>query len=143
MGNAFTASGTPEMRAEQAVNSFVQTVCISNDGADFPGVWTAGSDHLGLGASGVTAITCPEGKTLIILEVVASVTSVVTSNTPYSFTLAEQGSTEDIIRMSINGGSTGRWEGPVKLTSGNSLIYYKGECLSGKVGTVVISYLVA
>ncbi len=131
------------MRAEQAVNSFVQTVCISNIGTDFPGVWTAGSDHLGLGASGVTAITCPEGKTLIILEVVASVTSAATATTPYAFTLADQGSTEDIIRMSVNGGSTGRWEGPVKLTSGNSLIYYKGTCVAGATGTVVISYLVA
>lgn len=141
MGNAFTASGTPEMRAEQAVNSFVQTVCISNDTADFPGVWTAGSDHLGLGASGVTAITCPEGKTLIILEVLASVTSGPTVGTPYAFTLAEQGSTEDIVRLSVNGGSPGRWEGPVKLTTGNSLIYYKGKCAG--IGTVVISYLVA
>lgn len=142
MSNPFTATGSAETRAEQAINSFVQTVCISNASTDFPGTWTAGADHLGLGASGVTAITCPEGKSIILLEVIASVTSAATAATPFGFTLAEQDSSDDIIRMSVNGGSTGRWEGPVKLTKEKSLIYYKGTCQSNAVGTIVLSYLI-
>ena len=136
---AFQATGNPPARAEQALNSYVQTVCVSNAATDFGGQWDPTLAHMGIG-SPTEVIPAMTGKSIIILEVLATTTAATDATTAFSFTLAEDGATEDILRMSISG-STGRFEGPVKLSVGTALDYYRGTADTGAVQSLTISYI--
>ena len=136
---AFQAIGSPPARAEQALNSYVQTACISVSSNEFAGTWDPTLAHMGIGSPSevIPAIT---GKSIIILEVLATTTAATDATTAFSFTLAEEGATEDILRMSISG-STGRFEGPLKLGLGKALEYYRGTADTGAVQSLTISYI--
>jgi len=136
---AFQATGSPPCKAEQALNSYVQTACISVSSDDFAGTWDPASNHMGIGSSSVVIPAMP-GKSIVILEVLATTTAGLSATTAFSFTLAEDGATEDILRMSISG-STGRFEGPLKLGLGKALDYYRGTAEAGAVQSLTISYI--
>jgi len=137
---AFQATGNPPARAEQALNSYVQTVCVSNAAADFAGTWDPTDFHMGIGSNYSEVIPGVAGKSIIILEVLATTTASLSANTAFSFTLADGDANEDILRMSISG-STGRFEGPLKLGLGNALEYYRGTAETGAVQSLTISYI--
>lgn len=138
---AFQATGSPPARAEQALNSYVQTACISVSSDEFQDVWDPSQDHMGIDVGYYdVAISGMPGKSIIILEVLATTTASLTAGTAFSFTLAEDGATEDLLRMSISA-STGRFEGPLKMGVGKSLEFYKGKAQAGAVQTLTISYI--
>ena len=138
---SFHATGTPAVRAEQALNSYVQTVCVSHAAGSpaFEGQWNPASNHMGI-TSYDEVIPAMTGKSIVILEVLATTTAATNATTAFSFTLAEEDATEDILRMSISG-STGRFEGPLKLGLGKALEYYRGTAETGAVQSLTISYI--
>ena len=143
MGNLFHASGTPVFdSAEHLKTKFKKTVCISNVATDYSGGWTAGSNHLQSGTTvSAIAVSGVAGKSIVLTDVLACQDAAITSTSGMSFTLAEQGQSTDIIRMSVNGGGPGLWtsaEG-VKLRRGKNLVIFMGK--AGGTASLTISYI--
>ena len=143
MGNLFHASGGPVFdSAEHLKLKFKKTVCISNVATDYSGGWTAGSDHLQSGTVvSAIAVSGVAGQSIVLTDVLACQDAVITSVSSMSFTLAEEGATTDILRMSVNGGGPGLWASPegVLLTRGKDLILYMGK--AGGTASLTITYV--
>ena len=143
MGNLFHASGSPVFdSAERLKLKFKKTVCISNVATDYSGGWTAGSDHLQSGTTvSAIAVSGVAGESIVLTDVLACQDAVITSTSAMSFTLAAQGETTDILRMSVNGGGPGMWSSAegVMLPAGKHLVLFRGE--AGGTASLSISYV--
>jgi len=147
-GGLFQASGGPGFDSAQRLKlKFKKTVCITNVAADYSGGWTAGQDHLASGTVVSAVAVSGEFKddgspknSIIVTDVLACQDAAYSATIPLSFTLAEQGLTTDILRMTVNGGAPCVWstEG-VKVEAGKHLILCMGRAAG--VASITISYV--
>ena len=135
---AFDATGTPAVRAEQAQKAYKKTAIYSTNAV--ANTWDPASDHMGVTAS-ATVVAADAGKSIVITDVVATYNATVLTTVAFSFTLAEQDSTSDILRMSVNGGGPAMWKGLYQLPKDKDLVAFLGQLNTGFVGTITVTYL--
>jgi len=126
---------------EVANESFKRTANYSAATASWNGGWTAGNNHMASGTvvSGVLVEANTDSKkSIVIYAVLASSDQGLLASPALCFTLAQEGESGDLIRLSCNGGAPAKWEGAVKLAAGKDLILCRGTC-SG-TGSVSVSY---
>jgi hypothetical protein len=134
---SFDATGFPPARAEQVLNNYKETVVFATDTP--AATWNVASVHMGTTPGSL--IDPPVGKSVVITEVVATYNASVTATVPFSFILCEEGSNDDIVRLSCNGGGPATWKGLYKLSSGKDLQIGVGQLASGNTGCVTVTYV--
>jgi len=137
MVNGFKVSGTPQIRAEQVLDGYKSTKCLSFSAT--LDVWDPGV-HMTTTASSVL-VECPAGKSIVLLDVLATNSGAVLDGVPFSVTLAEEGSDDDIVRLSCNAGGPAVWKGAVKLAQDKDLLVYHGQLNAARIGSLAVQYV--